>query len=204
MNQSKLIKTAKTLDFWVKIVQIVNVIIIGLTLCALLLVAIAYLTIPDRITTSGYESVDAGLVTIRFVQGYVPSQQSVICFLSINSISLLAGMTVLYLGFRYIRKILAQMILGNPFHRSVSDNFKKLSYVTLGYGILGNIFTWINTYFGFYHFGLKSLAKNDGIASVSANYGLDIKFLFVFAVFLLTSYIFRYGSELQQLSDETL
>ncbi len=204
MNQDKLIKTAKTLDFCVKIILIGNLIAIGLCLCGLLLVAIGNLTIPDRMSGPTYETINAGLVTLRLAEEYVPGKQVSIHFMWMNGASMLIALVVICFGCRYVRKILAQMILGNPFHRTVSDNLKKLSYITLGYGILGNIFAWINTYFGFYLFGLKSLAENEGIASVHANYELDTRFVLIFAVFLLTSYIFRYGSELQQLSDETL
>ncbi len=204
MNQDKLMKTAKTLDFCVKIILIGNLIAIGLCLCGFLLVAIGNLTIPDRMIGPTYETIDAGLVTLRLAEEYVPDKQTSIRFMWMNGASILVGLVVIYFGCRYVRKILAQMILGNPFHRTVSDHLKKLSYVALMYGIIQNIITWVHTYSGFYHFGLESLAESEKIASVSANYELDTRFVLIFAVFLLTSYIFRYGSELQQLSDETL
>ena len=36
------------------------------------------------------------------------------------------------------------------------------------------------------------------------NFEFDLTFLVLWAVLTLTSYVFRYGEELQQLSDETL
>ena len=42
------------------------------------------------------------------------------------------------------------------------------------------------------------------IRSVTVNYTFDLGFVIVFFVLLLMSYIFSYGAQLQQLSDETL
>ena len=50
----------------------------------------------------------------------------------------------------------------------------------------------------------ERLVDGKNILAVIPDYRLELGFLIVFFVFLLASYIFRYGAELQQLSDETL
>lgn len=54
------------------------------------------------------------------------------------------------------------------------------------------------------HYQLERLVDGKNILAIIPDYRLELGFLIVFFVFLLASYIFRYGAELQQLSDETL
>ena len=71
-------------------------------------------------------------------------------------------------------------------------------------GVVQNIAGAVETTNAVRHFGLDRLVAGGQIRSVTANYTFDLSFLVVFFVLLLMSYIFRYGAELQQLSDETL
>ena len=57
---------------------------------------------------------------------------------------------------------------------------------------------------------LRMLSRRDEsinsafIRSITVNYTFDAGFLLIFAVLMLVSWIFEYGTELQKLSDETL
>ena len=51
---------------------------------------------------------------------------------------------------------------------------------------------------------LLDYVKEGTIKSITVNSRIDLTFLAVFFILLLTSYIFRYGEELQQQVDETL
>jgi len=53
-------------------------------------------------------------------------------------------------------------------------------------------------------FDLENLLINDKITHITINATLDATFLLTGALLLLLSYIFQYGQQLQQLSDETL
>ena len=96
------------------------------------------------------------------------------------------------------------MMEGNPFDRSISDYLKKLSFLTLVYGIIGNMGAAMITSMKMNHYQLERLVDGKNILAIIPDYRLELGFLIVFFVFLLASYIFRYGAELQQLSDETL
>ena len=52
--------------------------------------------------------------------------------------------------------------------------------------------------------GLPGLLLSEKIVHVDGMFTLDLAFLVYWAILLLLSYVFRYGEELQQLSDETL
>lgn len=73
---------------------------------------------------------------------------------------------------------------------------------TLSFG--DQLFQWIFDYFDFRYFGAEQLAQSEMIQSVNFTYRVNLWFLAGFFLLLLISHIFRYGSELQQLSDETL
>ena len=51
---------------------------------------------------------------------------------------------------------------------------------------------------------LPSLLINGTVIHITANFNIDFTFVVISIVFFLLSYIFQYGEELQQLSDETL
>lgn len=96
------------------------------------------------------------------------------------------------------------MMEGNPFDHSVSDYLKKLGLLTLLYGIVGNIGAAMITSMKMNHYQLERLVDGKNILAIAPEYQLELGFLIIFFVFLLASYIFKYGAELQQLSDETL
>ena len=104
----------------------------------------------------------------------------------------LASMAVALYGLHIFRRILLPMKRGEPFAKSVSGDMRRLGWLVLIAG------------------GALSLANSIGQAyAVSSElvvqtHRLDLSFLFVAAILFLFSYIFRYGEELQRLSDETL
>jgi len=71
-------------------------------------------------------------------------------------------------------------------------------------GVVQNVAGAVETVNAIRNFGLDRLVTGGQIVSVTANFSVDLTFLLVFFLLLLTSYIFRYGAELQKLSDETL
>ena len=91
-----------------------------------------------------------------------------------------------------------------PFENYIADDFKNLGIFVLVYGVIGNVLEMIKTNMDFYYYGLQHLADSDYVVSAGSKFQFDMKFMIVFLILLLVSYIFRYGAELQQLSDETL
>ena len=53
-------------------------------------------------------------------------------------------------------------------------------------------------------YDLPSLLISEKIVHVDGMFRVDLTFLVYWAILLLLSYVFRYGEQLQQLSDETL
>ena len=61
-------------------------------------------------------------------------------------------------------------------------------------------YRWI--IYNMYH--VSELFRPEKIAEVEMSFKMDWKFMIVASVIFLMSYIFKYGAELQKLSDETL
>lgn len=105
---------------------------------------------------------------------------------------------------KLIRNILKPMVNGEPFHNTVCHNLKKLGWVSLIGGFAVNAVNILMKTILTHGFNLAELLSNDKIANITFNYSFDLTFLAITAGLFLLSYIFRYGTQLQQLSDETL
>lgn len=202
MNQERLIGTAKKLDRLLKVVQIVNIVGGVLVICGFLILNIVYFINPENVNRSEIINVSMGEFALALTNttdvGYSLSYGWMSCLWIVILLS------ILWVGFHYARKIMIPMMEGNPFDFSVSVGLKKLGIITLIYGIAGNIGASLITFVKMNRYQLAQLADGQKILAVTPEYKLELGFLIVFFVFLLASYIFRYGAQLQQLSDETL
>ena len=202
MNQERLIGTAKRLDKILKVVQIVNIVGGVLVIFGFLLLNIAYLVNPENVNTADIIKFSTGEFSLELATG---AEMGIdLAYGWVNCVWTVALLAILWIGFRYVRKIMVPMMEGNPFDRSISDYLKKLSFLTLVYGIIGNMGAAMITSMKMNHYQLERLVDGKNILAIIPEYRLELGFLIVFFVFLLASYIFRYGAELQQLSDETL
>ena len=91
-----------------------------------------------------------------------------------------------------------------PFDSIVSTNLKKLAKLSITLGILYNIIILSEQILTVFVYGLPGLLISEKIIHVDGMFKIDLTFLIYWAILLLLSYVFRYGEELQQLSDETL
>lgn len=202
MNQERLIGTAKRLDKILKVVQIVNIVGGVLVIFGFLLLNIAYLVNPENVNTADIIKFSTGEFSMELATG---AEMGIdLAYGWGNCVWTVALLAILWIGFRYARKMMIPMMEGNPFDRSISDYLKKLSFLTLVYGIIGNMGAAMITSMKMNHYQLERLVDGKNILAIIPDYRLELGFLIVFFVFLLASYIFRYGAELQQLSDETL
>ncbi len=202
MNQERLIGTAKKLDKILKVVQIVNIVAGIFVICGFLFLNMAYLINPENVNTADIIKISMGEFSMELATG---AEMGIdLAYGWVNCVWTVALLAILWIGFRYVRKIMVPMMEGNPFDRSISDYLKKLSFLTLVYGIIGNMGAAMITSMKMNHYQLERLVDGKNILAIIPDYRLELGFLIVFFVFLLASYIFRYGAELQQLSDETL
>lgn len=202
---NNLSNTARKLD---KVFEIVHIVFGALAIACIVgvaLIAAAYILKwdPSMIGT-GYENLDIGFLELTVAESYAPDKWLVLLQ---AAITLLVTCRLMYDGRRgvgYIREILQPMAEEKPFDSIVSTNLKKLSRLSITLGILFNIIILSEQVIAVFAYDLPGLLVSEKITHVSGMFNLDLTFLIYWAILLLLSYVFHYGEELQQLSDETL
>ena len=197
--------TARKLD---KVLEIAHIVLGAVAIACIVgvaLIAAAYIfrLDPDMIGT-GYENFDIGFLELTVAKGYAPDKWLVLLQ---AAITLLVSCRLLYDGRRgvgYVREILRPMKEEKPFDSIVSTNLGKLARLSINLGILYNIIILSEQVMTVFVYDLPGLLISEKISHVGGLFTVDLTFLVCWAVLLLLSYVFRYGEELQQLSDETL
>ena len=202
---NNLSNTAKKLD---KVLEIAHIVLGALAIACIVgvaLIAAAYLLKLDPATIgTGYENFDIGFLELTLAESYAPDKWLVLLQ---AAITLLVSCRLMYEGRRgvgYIREILLPMKEEKPFDSIVSTNLKKLARLSIVIGILYNIIILSEQIMTFFVYDLPSLLVSEKIAHVGGLFEVDLSFLIYWAILMLLSYVFRYGEQLQQLSDETL
>ena len=171
---NKLTKTAKTLDKFCHVVQIIfTIVFVFGIICSCFMNAV----------------IDFDLA---YMQGLV--------VLVLGSVCLFIGRQAC----RYIRAILHPMTEGQPFDNAVSTNLKKLANLSIFAGIFLNLTQIVEGVMTVFAFNLPDLMNPALVSHIGINFELDLTFLVCFGILRLLSYVFHYGEELQQLSDETV
>ena len=201
----KLSTTAKTLD---KILQIVYAVFGALAIASIVVVAMAGVSYAlnwetESLLTS-FASFDIGFLEIEVAQDYIPDAWIVL----MQAIIILSGACVAIVfarkGIVYIRQILKPMAEEKPFDSIVSTNLRKLAKLSVFLGILCNIVILAEQFILVFSYDLRGLLLSDKIPNVGFNFDFDLSFLLTWAILMLLSYVFKYGEQLQQLSDETV
>ena len=170
----------------------------------LLLIAACFLfdLDPDLIGR-GYHELDVGFLELCLSEGFYPDQKKVLLIAAAGMFMGCAVALVLRACIGLIRKLLSPMMAGTPFSNT-HIYLRGLARYALILGILTNLSEGINLLIVNNVYNLSELFMSEKFTSVAIHYETDFSFIAVWAVLLLLSYVFRYGQELQNLSDETL
>ena len=202
----KLKKTAGTLDTFFKITYRITIVfnIIGIAIIVLfLLLCLMAPGLFGSITSAMTAQLDFGGIRFRLAEGIQQGSTGAVYFLG----SLILGaaeLAVYVLMIRNIRSILAPMKEALPFDAAVAKSFRNLGILTILSGGLKLILEYLVSGSLVRSLDLSALFLSDQITAVTTYYNFDFTFVITALVFFSLSYIFRYGEELQQLSDETL
>jgi len=198
-------KTASILDRILNIASVVIKIISVALVVGLGILAAAFLfDLDPHMVGTGFDHADLGFVTFTVAENYLPDHRIILCEGAMELILSLICMVPAHFSVKAIRNILAPMKNGEPFHNTVSTNLKKLANYSCALGIGLNLQEIISNIFLVKAYDLHLLLLSEKINHVEFMFVFDLSFLLVYGVLLLLSYIFRYGEQLQQLSDETL
>ena len=202
---NNLSNTAKKLD---KVFSIAHIVLGALAIACIVgvaLIAIAYiLKLEPSMIGTGYDKFEIGFLELTVAEAYAPDRWLVLLQMAIT---LLVTCRLMYDGRRgvsYIREILQPMTEEKPFASIVSSNLKKLAKLSIHLGILVNVLILFQQIMSIFVYDFPGLLLSEKITHIGGMFTVDLSFLIYWAGLLLLSYVFRYGEELQQLSDETL
>ena len=197
--------TARKLD---KVLEIAHIVFGALAIASVVgvaLIAVAYvLKLDPSMIGTGYENFDIGFLELTVAESCAPSKWLVLLQAAITLAVTCRLMYDARRGVGYIREILHPMKEEKPFDSIVSTNLKKLARLSINLGIFYNIIILSEQIMTVFVYDLPGLLISDKITHVGGMFQVDLTFLIYWAILLLLSYVFRYGEELQQLSDETL
>ena len=160
--------------------------------------------LPPHMIGTGYATATLDFVTFTVADAYMPDHRIIWCQVAMELFLTLICLVPTHFSIKAIRNILSPMKNGEPFHNTVSLNLKKLARYACSLGIGLNLLKIISQILLIKAFDLNLLLLSERIPKVQFKFVFDLSFLFVAGILLLLSYIFQYGEQLQQLSDETI
>ena len=202
MNTLKFKKSAKVLDVVLHVLQIIALIAMCVAINMLLIITIVHMVNPDAFAGESLQQIDLGNMTVTLTEKFTPDVTDTLIY---GWILLLVGavnVAGIYYGLHCIRKILKPVAQGNPFYPTVGKDIRKLGVVYIVLGIVENAAGFLAALLQ--QHSVSSLLNSDLVSHVSVNYTIEGTSLVMAFVLFLLSYIFEYGVQLQQLSDETL
>ena len=200
-----LIKTASILDKILHILFIATAIgavgcVVGLGIIA---VGVIF-DLPPHMIGTGFENVQLGFLTLSLSDAYLPDINIILGWIAVDILLTFVCLIIARKMIGRFRDILSPMKTGSPFHNTVSINLKSLAKDVCVLGIAVNIQDTISNKLMEKTYNLSKVILGDQITHITVNNVFDLSFLFIAGILLLLSFIFRYGEELQQLSDETI
>ena len=170
---------------------------------AVILAAFMFRLDPDSIAT-GFTSISIGFLDLEIAPAHAPDKRAVLMQFAVV---LAFAVLISLICRRFIacmRKLLNPMTQGEPFRADAGKHVAELAKLSIVIGVLVNAAMIVSQAMTVFALGLPELLVSEKITRVTGNVTFDLSFLAFSAVLFLLSYVFRYGEELQQLSDETL
>ena len=196
----KMIKTAKNLDIMARVAFWTCVVCAGLLTVAV----IVTIFLDDAAFGNATTSLVLGPVGLKLANDAMPSPDAVRGRIVSGLFIMIPLVVFACMVLRVIRNILEPMSKGHPFSNTVSKDIHRLAVFSLVAGAFYEISLTIHTMLTFDNFRLDQLFNYDLVSGITVEYKINLWFIAIFVILQLMSYVFKYGEELQKLSDETL
>ena len=201
MKLEKMKKTAGILYTITNIIRILVIIaFVVVAVAAGVIFFIPGTVIPEGIITT---SVSLGDVTVHLAEGAAVGTMDKSRFSIILAFAAVILLLTLY-GLRMVKQILKPMKEGRPFDESIADSLRRLGHVVLASGIVSCVLAYLSQAAMLGVIDYKELFNPALVTGVDIRSSFRLDFIIVALALYLMSYVFRYGSELQRESDETL
>ena len=203
MNLKKMKKMAGWMEKAARFLQIAVVIAAAAGLCVTAVWILGNTVFPGITVPELVQSLDLGTLTITLSPEYQPTDSGITVWTWITLILYGVFAAGIWYILRVLRRIFRSMEAENPFCRTTVTDIRKIGWTVIGMGVSANLIQILEITDMWKRYGAV-LEADELIMAATVNYTLDGSFLVIFAVLMLMSWIFAYGAELQQLSDETL
>lgn len=199
---SKIVKISRNLNTFAGVARTIFKIASGIiVVCAVILL---FVSPHHDMWRNGQYSIELGQVTLDLIpDGAIPAEATrnriigglIFCVPLFWLIAKCLGI---------VQDILGPMAQGKPFETNVSGSLRKLSFFVLIGGSIAEAGRLVLSVLQLGSIKLDTLFNPELVAGYTAEHVMNFNFIFLFATLYLMSHVFRYGEELQQLSDETL
>jgi len=202
---NKMINTAKFINAFVKVIQILA--IIAIILCAIL--CITSLISPSTITnflTNSVTRLNFGSMSLELNdKGIALLNDNINQLIILSIIPSIIMMIMINIGCIYAKKIISPIKNGEtPFYQGNHQNIFKLGWTLLIGGLLQELCMQISFNSMINIMGIENFFNTNLISNITMNQSYSLSPVLVSVVVFLLGYIFKYGEQLQKESDETL
>ena len=200
MENKKMKNLASTLD---TIVKVVGSIFFAVSIvCGVMAVLVAIF--GEKMFAEGELSLSLGFVKLYATEALEVKTGFMNAYVIVGLITVAIVCVAVHLASKLTRSVLEPIKEGRPFEAQVPEKLRKLAWVVLGCGALIQIAGIVESALLVYAYDLNNVVNPLYISKVEFDYSVDFGFVLVFAIIMFLSYIFSYGQQLQQESDETL
>ena len=199
----KLGKIAGTLDVYFKIGYWFTIVATALSIPVIIIFLLLSRSNPD-LFQGMTQSLNFGNISFRIADAYAANAEAGRTLMLLSLVIGTISFPIYCLMIRAIRKILAPMKEGLPFQDTISKNLMTLGWLVIVDGVLSLVLEFFSSHIIFSMYDMKALFLSEKITSVTTSYQFNLTFVLYALVLMGLACIFRYGQELQQLSDETL
>jgi len=204
MDKTKFSKLAKVLDRLFAVISPIIAIATGVAIIILAVLTIVNAVDPNAVIGSEFNVVDVGEIDITLDESLTPSNGRVLVYAWIDIVLVAFSVLTVCYALHVSRRILSPIALGNPFADTTGKDLRKLGFAAIAVGVASNVKRIVSVINALNILNVDKITEGGVITAIESNFSFDYSFLIVFAILFLLSYVFEYGRELQELSDETL
>jgi len=195
-KSAKLLSTLLNLLFWFLLVR-------SALLGIMYLQSLASLFLEPEQGTMYLTGITLDYLSITAENGIVIDRVHARIYTFITCVICLVQTPLFCYGIQLLRKVLRSAANQRPFSGAASI-LRRMGWVSTALAVISNATHWGLIYLFEHGYQMADLLVGDTITSVAFHYEPDWTFVLTAVVLFLMCWVFRYGEELQQLSDETL
>lgn len=153
---------------------------------------------------SGHMKLSSGFLELSSQSGFGISFGTAMTMNLVRAASAILTTIILCLGIRSLRRILDLLSFGLPFHTKVADELHRMAVLSTVYSFIDAFLRFVTNITLSRGYHIEATLANGEPLTVAFNDLSYYPYLVLVIALYFLSWIFRYGEQLQQLSDETL